>query len=62
VKRETNTGDARPVRKYPYCLAYPLKPTVKEHGNEMLNRENQKGILVETLSPWNNPSVRIKSD
>jgi hypothetical protein len=46
VKREINTGDARPVRKQPYRLAYPLEPIVEEQGNEM-NREKQNGILVE---------------
>ena len=57
MKHETKTGDARPVRKQPYRLAHSLEPIIEEQGIDML----KKGIIVESSSPWNYPSVMIKN-
>jgi len=56
VQHNTDTVDARPIKKKPYRIPHSLKPVVESHIEEMLD----KGIIEPSMSPWSSSIVLVR--
>jgi len=56
VEHNTETGEARPIKKNPYRTPHALKSVVDEHINEML----EKDIIEPSMSPWSSRIVLVQ--
>jgi hypothetical protein len=56
VVHSIDTGDARPIKRNPYRIPYPLKQAVDEQIGEMLEKE----IIDPSMSPWSSSIALVQ--